>query len=156
MKLTDAICRKVAAPAKGNRIYYDGHGFGLRVTAAGARSFILSYRTSEGRARRLTIGDFGAWSLAAARAEAADLRRQIDQGGDPLGERQDERTAETVHRYRSPSSANIGDSALSGEPLLGRLLQNVRAGDPLAHARRQSVQGRSAQPRTRPRAIPDR
>jgi integrase len=96
MKLTDAICRKLAAPAKGNRIYYDGHGFGLRVTAAGARSFILSYRTSEGRARRLTIGDFGAWSLAAARVEAADLRRRIDQGGDPLGERRDERNAETV------------------------------------------------------------
>jgi len=96
MRLTDAICRKLASPAKGNRIYYDGHGFGLRVTASGARSFILSYRTREGRARRITIGDLDAWSVTAARAEAADLRRQIDQGGDPLGERQDERKAETV------------------------------------------------------------
>src|SRR5262245_43060684 len=96
MKLTDAICRKLTPPAKGNRIYYDGHGFGLRVTAAGARSFVLSYRTREGRARRLTIGDLGPWSLAAARAEAAELRRRIDQGGDPLGEKQDERNAETV------------------------------------------------------------
>jgi integrase len=103
MRLTDAICRKLAPPAKGNQIYYDGHGFGLRVTAAGARSFILSYRTREGRARRLTIGDLGAWTVATARAEAAELRRQIDQGGDPLGELQDERNAETVtdlaHRF---------------------------------------------------------
>jgi integrase len=96
MRLTDAICRKLTPPAKGNQIYYDGHGFGLRVTAAGARSFILSYRTRDGRARRLTIGDLGAWTVATARAEAAELRRQIDQGGDPLGELQDERNAETV------------------------------------------------------------
>jgi integrase len=96
MRLTDAICRKLTPPAKGNQIYYDGHGFGLRVTAAGARSFILSYRTRGGRARRLTIGDLGAWTVATARAEAAELRRQIDQGGDPLGELQDERNAETV------------------------------------------------------------
>jgi integrase len=96
MRLTDAICRKVAPPARGNRIYYDGHGFGLRVTAAGARSFVLSYRTREGRARRLTIGDLGPWSLAAARTEAAELRHRIDQGIDPLGEQQDERNAETV------------------------------------------------------------
>jgi integrase len=96
MRLTDAICRKLAPPAKGNQIFYDGHGFGLRVTAGGARSFILSYRTREGRARRLTIGDLGAWTVATARAEAAELRRQIDQGGDPLGELQDERNAEMV------------------------------------------------------------
>jgi integrase len=96
MRLTDAICRKLAPPAKGNQIYYDGHGFGLRVTAGGARSFILSYRTRDGRARRLTIGDLGAWTVATARAEAAELRRQIDQGADPLGELQDERNAETV------------------------------------------------------------
>jgi integrase len=96
MRLTDAICRKLAPPEKGNRIHYDGYGFGLRVTAAGAKSFVLSYRTREGRPRRLTIGDFGPWSLSAARAEAAELRRRIDQGGDPLGERQDERAAETV------------------------------------------------------------
>ena len=96
MRLTDAACRKLTPPAKGNRIYYDGHGFGLRVTSKGARAFILSYRTREGRARRLTIGDLGAWTVAAARAEAADLRRRVDQGDDPLGELRDERNAETV------------------------------------------------------------
>src|SRR5262249_26926226 len=96
MKLTEAICRKLAPPAKGNRIYYDGHGFGVRVTASGAKSFVLSYRTREGRARRLTIGDLDAWTVTAARAEAADLRRQIDPGSDPLGERQNERKGETV------------------------------------------------------------
>jgi len=96
MRLTDALCRKLTPPAQGNKIHYEGHGFGLRITAVGARSFVLSYRTREGRPRRLTIGNLGDWSLAAARAEAAELRRRIDQGGDPLGEQQDERGAETV------------------------------------------------------------
>jgi integrase len=96
MRLTDPICRKLAPPACGNCIYYDGHGFGLRVTAAGARSFVLSYRTRDGRARRLTIGDLGPWTVVAARAEANELRRKIDQGDDPLGEIQAERDAETV------------------------------------------------------------
>jgi integrase len=96
MRLSDPICRKLAAPVRGNRIYYDGHGFGLRVTAAGARSFVLSYRTRDGRARRFTIGDLGPWTVATARAEANELRRQIDLGSDPLGERREERDADTV------------------------------------------------------------
>jgi integrase len=95
-KLTKSIVDKLPAPAKGNRIYYDGGGFGVRVTAAGARSFVLSYRTREGRERRFTIGRIGDWSVASARAEAVRLRREIDQGADPLGELQEERRAETV------------------------------------------------------------
>ena len=44
-------------PARGNRILYDLEiaGFGVRVTSAGAISFILNYRI-HGRERRYTIG----------------------------------------------------------------------------------------------------
>src|SRR5262249_54446676 len=65
-------------------------------------------RTREGRARRLTIGDLGAWTLATARAEAADLRRRIDQGADPLGELRDERNAKTVAELASRFLAEHG------------------------------------------------
>jgi integrase len=117
MKLTDAICRKLPPPAKGNRIFYEDHGFGLRVTAGGARSFVLSYRTREGRARRLTIGNLDAWTVAMARAEAADLRRQIDRGGDPLGELQEDRAAETVTELAERFLAEHG-SRLRAKSLL--------------------------------------
>ena len=97
-KLTDTIVKALPAPDKGNRISYDTDvkGFGCRVTANGARSFILNYRTKAGRERRYTIGQFPAWKVAAARAEAAELKKRVDRGEDPMGEFEAARDAPTV------------------------------------------------------------
>jgi integrase len=97
-KLTDRTIAKLAKPATGNIIHFDSEigGFGIRITAAGARSFVLCYRNQSGRQRRLTIGSFGEWTVGAARAEARDLKRMIDQGDDPLGKRLASRDAPTV------------------------------------------------------------
>jgi integrase len=104
-RLTDRTIAKLPRPATGNKIYYDAPnargngwtpGFGCRVTAAGARALVLSYRTAAGRDRRLTIGGWPGWSLTAARAEAAKLKRKIDQGEDPLGAIRLGRLAPTV------------------------------------------------------------
>ena len=88
-RLTDQTIRKLATPVTGNVIHFDSQvgGLGVRITAAGARSFVLCYRNKSGRQRRLTIGTFGEWTIGAARAEAKEFKRQIDQGDDPLGER---------------------------------------------------------------------
>src|SRR5262249_52939960 len=45
---------------------------------------------------RYTIGTFPDWQTAAARDEAKRLKREIDAGGDPLGEIEAERGAVTV------------------------------------------------------------
>ena len=66
------------------------------MTAAGARSFILNYRTRVGRERRFTIGAIPVWTTAAARTEAKALKRRIDRGEDPLAEVQAGRSAPTV------------------------------------------------------------
>src|SRR5260370_12733760 len=98
-RLTDRLVQTLPAPAKGNRITYDDvvPGFGARVTAAGARAFVLNYRTrGDGRARRYTIGGFPDWSTGAARDEAKRLKRAIDGGADPVGEIQATRSAPTV------------------------------------------------------------
>ena len=104
-RLTDKRVRELAAPAAGNRVYYDAPsvrgndhaaGFGVRVTANGARSFILNYRRKDGKERRHTIGAFGPWTLLAAREEAKRLKRHIDGGGDPVGEGRELREAPTV------------------------------------------------------------
>ena len=96
-KLIDKLVRELAPPGSGNRIVYDVDvkGFGARITAGGARSFILNYRIA-GRERRHTIGGFPAWSVRMAREEAAKLKRDIDRGRDPVGEREEARSAPTV------------------------------------------------------------
>ena len=106
-RLTDKVVAGLPAPAHGNRITYDAPdrqgrdwtpGFGVRVTAAGGRSFVFNFRTEVGRERRLTIGSPPAWSVEAARKEAASLRYRVDRGEDPLGIAQAGREAATVAR----------------------------------------------------------
>ena len=97
-KLSDSIVKALLAPAAGNQITYDTdiRGFGCRVTAKGVRSFVLNYRTHSGLERRYTIGQFPAWKATAARAEAAELKKRVDRGGDPLAELKEKRDAPTV------------------------------------------------------------
>lgn len=96
-KLTDAIVKGLKAPDTGNRVRYDSEvkGFGVRITASGAKAFVLNYRVG-GRERRLTIGSWPDWSVSAAREVAKRHKRAIDLGGDPLADREAEQTAPTM------------------------------------------------------------
>ncbi len=98
IKLTDTIVKDLKKPETGNRITYDTEvkGFGCRLTAAGARSFILNYRTRSGRERRYTIGAYPDWKVAAAREEAKELKKAVDRGEDPLAIVEADRGAKTV------------------------------------------------------------
>ena len=79
-RITEALVKGLEAPAKGNNITYDTDvkGFGVRVTAGGARAFVLNYRAG-GRERRYTIGSHPDWSTAAAKQEAKELKKEIEQ-----------------------------------------------------------------------------
>src|SRR5260221_6405035 len=96
--LTDTTVKRLPPPESGKRIALDDEvtGFGVRITAAGARSYILRYTTRAGRERTFTIGDATVWRCTAARAKARDLRRDIEDGGDPLGAVEDERAAPSM------------------------------------------------------------
>jgi integrase len=98
-RLTDRVVRDLPPPANGARITYDADvaGFGARVTAGGARSYVLNYRTRAGRERRYTIGSAVDWQAVAARRFASDLRQRIRSGYDPLAELEEERAAPTIH-----------------------------------------------------------
>jgi integrase len=97
VRLTDKDIRNLPAPASGNRVTYDTElkGFGVRVTAAGAKSFVLNYR-ADGRERRYTIGSLPEWTAATAREKAKELKRRVDDGEDPMADRHAERGAPTV------------------------------------------------------------
>jgi integrase len=136
-RLTDRVVKSLTRPLTGNRITYDDQvpGFGARITAAGAVSFVLNYRRKgDGRERRHTIGAFPAWGVAAARQRAAELRRAVDSGGDPVGELAAERGAPTVadlcERFTAehlpklrPSTATMYRNMIAGEilPALGAM-----------------------------------
>jgi hypothetical protein len=70
-------------------------GFGVRSYPGGGKSFFIDYRI-DGRQRRYTIGPFPRWSAEAARERAKELRKQIDRGHDPAGDKRARRTAPTI------------------------------------------------------------
>ena len=143
-KLTDKLVRILPAPTSGNQITYDTkvRGFGFRITTAGAKAFVLNYRIG-GRERRYTIGAYPDWSVSAAREEARRLKRQVDQGRDPMGERHAERAAPTVaelaaryleeHAIRKVPRAQKDDRVMLEKivlPAIGRLkVHEVRRED---------------------------
>lgn len=72
-------------------------GFGARRQKGEAISYVLFYRTVEGRQRWHTIGRHGApWTPDAAREKARELLGQVVKGSDPAAEKKEKRNAETV------------------------------------------------------------
>lgn len=95
--LSEETIKRLPAPARGNSItYFAGatiqgakapRGFGVRVTSAGARAFVLNYRL-RGREHRFTIGAWPDWSALKAVREARNLRQRVDRGENPLKDRE--------------------------------------------------------------------
>ncbi|WP_428488633.1 tyrosine-type recombinase/integrase [Rhodopila sp.] len=98
LALSDKVVRALPAPATGNKLHWSGTqaGFGVRVTEAGAKAWVLRYRNRDGRDRTLTIGDTVVWPMAKAAARAKALRQEVDAGSDPLGAKQKQRDDPTI------------------------------------------------------------
>lgn len=69
---------------KNQSIFWDGKapGLGMRVTAAGAKSYIFETRL-HGKTLRITIGDVRTWTISKAQTEATELKALTDKGIDP-------------------------------------------------------------------------
>jgi integrase len=95
-KLTDRGISKLSPTGK-QRIVFDSEvpGFGVRITPAGVKAFVLDYRIG-GRQRRYTIGRCDDWAVEKARRRARELRREVDLDRDPQQERDDIRAEPTV------------------------------------------------------------
>ena len=83
-KLTDFVVKHAVPPAKGRAELWDSllPGFGLRMTSAGAKSWVVMYRF-EGTKRRLTFGNYPKVSLKDARTTARDALNEVSHGRDP-------------------------------------------------------------------------
>jgi integrase len=124
-KLSDASARKALPPTRGQLFLWDTEikGFALRVTSGGAKSFVLDYRV-DGRQRRITLGNYPDWTVQAARAAAKAMKRVVDQGLDPMGERQALREAPTMQdlweRYRTEKLSKKATRTQSDETSMWR------------------------------------
>ena len=119
--LTEGVIKALEPPRRGSALIWDSEvtGFALRVFAptkahpGGARTFLLSYWLN-GTEHRYRIGSWPDWSVAAARAEAKEIRQRVDRGEDPASDRRERREAPTLaelaERYRRehlPRNATI-------------------------------------------------
>ncbi len=93
MRITKTVVDKVEPPPyKPNgkpdqKIYRDSAivGFGLRITSAGAKSFVVEKRIN-GKSRRKTLGPYGPLTVEQARAEAMKFLGSVATGKDPVAE----------------------------------------------------------------------
>jgi integrase len=88
-------------------------GFGARRQKSEAVSFVLMYRTREGRQRRFTIGRHGApWTPDSARDEARRLLGEVVKGADPSADKREAREAMTVAELCDRYLADAGAGRL--------------------------------------------
>ena len=61
-------------------------GFGVQVMPSGLKSFVIQYRTPEGRPRRVVIGRYGLMTVEEARIIAHEKLVAVSKGLDPVAE----------------------------------------------------------------------
>ena len=89
MRLTAAAVRTIqCAPGKSEQVVFDETlpGFGLRVRATGAQTWLVQYAV-HGRTRRIFLGPPALVDAGKARGMAKDLLARVRLGGDPAGEK---------------------------------------------------------------------
>lgn len=98
-KLTKRFVDAARASKNGaDEVFWDEAvtGFGLRVKASGAKSWLVQYRNAHGVSRRLTLGRAGVMTPDQARKEAKQKLAAVDRGQDPADESAQARKAKTV------------------------------------------------------------
>jgi len=118
-KITKTVVDTLAVPASGQTFVWDGEikGFGVRAGSTGLKSFVLQYRSPDGRLRRHAFGRFPVFNVDAARKEAIRLLASVSDGVDPAEVKEAKRTA--------PIVADVCDWYVT-EALAGRLIGRRR------------------------------
>src|SRR5882757_2983857 len=108
----ERIAKFKCTPGKRQTFFRDGKtpGLGLRVTAAGAKTYIFETRLRK-RSMRVTIGDERTWTIVKAREKATSLKTLTDQGLDPRKVKADEDAAEEAKLRKLEGHAMLIDEA---------------------------------------------
>jgi integrase len=144
-------------------------GFGVQVMPSGLKSFVIQYRTPEGRNRRAVIGRYGLMTVEEARKLAHEKLVAVSKGVDPIAE--EAKAAGLVHvaevcdwylaeaeagrilgrrrRPIKPSTLAMDRSRIEAhiKPLLGRrLVGSLKLGD-IEGAQADIAAGKTSKPR---------
>ncbi len=95
MARTGKLSAVEVTKAKGPSVLHDGGGLYLRVSAAGAKSWVFRFQL-DGKRRDMGLGPFPDISLAEARAKATERRKLRHEGIDPLDAKAAQRQAQRV------------------------------------------------------------
>jgi integrase len=166
IKITKRVVDALAAdPAGRDRFVWDAgdgalKGFGIRVKPSGIASFIIQYRTPEGRTRRLAIGRVGTLTPEDARNQAREKLAAVAKGADPSAERRRMRNGITVAElcdlYLAENQIRIKASTLKMDrsriethvkPLLGRQPVISLSSDDIERMQLDIATGKTAKPR---------
>ncbi|GAA4771823.1 hypothetical protein GCM10023219_18440 [Stakelama sediminis] len=84
-KLTKRTLDALTAPETGQTFVWDTEikGFGVRIGAAGTKTFVIQYMNTEGRIRRVKLGRFGVLTVDQARDLAKIKLGAVASGEDP-------------------------------------------------------------------------
>ncbi len=106
-KFTDADVRNMKTD-KRLQDRLEGDGFGVRVYGTGSKVFYYAY-TFDGKRRFLNLGEYGTVSLADARKRHTAAKKKIDDGIDPLLEKDTEK----ADRKRTPFVSDFVDDFIN-------------------------------------------
>jgi len=93
-----SLTKSAIEKAVGGQFLWDAQqpGFGVRVTKAGTRTFVIQYRLENGKQGRLAVAKYPTLTVEEARAEARKKLAKVAQGCDPSAERQAKRAEPTL------------------------------------------------------------
>ena len=110
--LTAGLIERLTCPTGKQQVFMrdtKAPGLRVRVTAAGAKSFVFEAKLNRQTIRR-TIGDVRAWTIEAARTEANRLRVTLDGGDDPRELERQQQAAESASKAAATAqTVTVGD-----------------------------------------------
>ncbi|MHB8348464.1 MAG: Arm DNA-binding domain-containing protein, partial [Acidiferrobacterales bacterium] len=97
---TNRLNTKLVETRRQPGYWCDGGGLYLQISATRSKSWIFRY-TLNGKAREMGLGPLGTVSLAEARQKAADARKLLTDGIDPIEKRKAFKTQDALARAKA-------------------------------------------------------
>jgi integrase len=109
-KLTPLAVKRATQPG----LYHDGHGLYLQVSVFGTKSWLYRFMR-DGVARKMGLGALHTVPLALARRRAADARRALLDGIDPIDARKARRAATKLESAKAITFRECAESCVTSQ-----------------------------------------